>query len=88
MSLLEHIEDMQLRSYLHGITFEEYAKNVYTEAIPDEMWAKSETHLMKLIDEEKIIENYKLFLNSLKEIENFSLLSEGKLLLYTIKAVL
>lgn len=75
MSLLEHIEDMQLRSYLHGITFEEYAKNVYTEAIPDEMWAKSETHLMKLIDEEKIIEN---FLPMLKNIRIPLLLINGR----------
>ena len=75
MSLLEHIEDMQLRSYLHGITFEEYAKNVYTEVFSDEMWAKSEIHLMKLIDEEKIIEN---FLPMLKNIHNPLLLINGR----------
>ena len=74
-SLLEHIEDMQLRSYLHGITFEEYAKNVYTEEIPDEMWAKSETHLMKLIDEEKMIGN---FLPMLKNIYKPLLLINGR----------
>lgn len=74
-SLLEHIEDMQLRSYLHGVTFEEYAKLVYTEEFPDEMWAKSETHLMKLIDEEKMIEN---FLPMLKNIHKPLLLINGR----------
>lgn len=74
-SLLEKIEDMQLRSYLHGITFEEYAKKVYTEEIPDEMWAKSETHLMKLIDDGKIIEN---FLPMLKNIHKPMLLINGR----------
>ena len=52
-------ENMQLRNYLHGITYEEYAKNAYAEAIPNEMWAKSETHMMKLIEEEKKIEKMK-----------------------------
>ena len=74
-SLLEYIEDMQLRSYLHGITFEEYAKKVYTEDIPNEMWAKSETHLMKLIDEGKMIEN---FLPMLKNIHKPLLLINGR----------
>ena len=73
-SLLGHIKDMQLRNYLHGITYEEYAKNAYAEAIPNEMWAKSETHMMKLIEEEKMIEN---FLPMLKDIRNPLLLING-----------
>lgn len=73
-SLLGHIKDMQLRNYLHGITYEEYAKNAYAEAIPDEMWAKSETHMMKLIEEEKMIEN---FLPMLKDIRKPLLLING-----------
>lgn len=75
MSLLEHIEDMQLRSYLHGITFEEYAENVYTQELPEEMWTKSETHLTKLIDEGKMIEN---FLPMLKKIRSPLLLINGR----------
>lgn len=74
ISLLGHIKDMQLRNYLHAITYEEYVKNTYVEVIPDEMWAKSETHLMKLIDEEKMIEN---FLPMLKDISNPLLLING-----------
>lgn len=49
-------------------------KNAYVESFPDEMWAKSETHLMKLIDEEKMIEN---FLPMLKNIYNPLLLING-----------
>lgn len=74
ISLLGHIKDMKLRNYLHGITYEEYVKNAYTEAVPDEMWAKSDTHLTKLIDEEKMIEN---FLPMLKDIHKPLLLING-----------
>ena len=74
-SLLENIEDMQLRSYLHGITFEEYAEKVYTEKIPDEMWMKSEAHLTKLIEDGKIIEN---FLPMLKDIPKPLMLIKGR----------
>ena len=48
--LLEHVTDMELRNYLHGISFDEYWMSMDTTDITDEMWAKGERHLMKLLE--------------------------------------
>ncbi|MCH5286358.1 MAG: alpha/beta hydrolase [Christensenellaceae bacterium] len=74
LALLGHIHDMQLRNYLHGVTFEEYAKVAYTESFPEEMWRRSQTHLEKLIGEGKMLES---FLPMLKEISAPILLVNG-----------
>lgn len=49
-SLLGYVTDMELRFYLHGITFEEYERCMDTSDITDEMWAKGERHLTKLLE--------------------------------------
>lgn len=50
MALLDYVEDPKLRNYLHGISFEEYWQSMDTSAIHDEMWAKGEWHLKKLLE--------------------------------------
>lgn len=49
-ALLGYVTDMELRFYLHGISFEDYEKSMDTSGIPDEMWAKGERHLAKLLE--------------------------------------
>ena len=49
-ALLGYVTDMELRFYLHGISAEEYQTSMDTSDISDEMWAKGERHLMKLLE--------------------------------------
>ena len=49
-ALLGYVRDMELRFYLHGISFDEYWESMDTTDITDEMWAKGERHLMKLLE--------------------------------------
>ncbi|MBD5154554.1 MAG: alpha/beta fold hydrolase [Oscillibacter sp.] len=49
-SLLGYVTDMELRFYLHGISFDEYQMSMDTTDITDEMWPKGERHLMKLLE--------------------------------------
>ncbi|MDE7221172.1 MAG: alpha/beta fold hydrolase [Oscillospiraceae bacterium] len=49
-TLLGYVTDMELRFYLHGISFEEYQMSMDTSEITDEMWSKGERHLMKLLE--------------------------------------
>lgn len=49
-TLLSYVTDMELRFYLHGISFEEYERSMDTSGIADEMWAKGERHLTKLLE--------------------------------------
>lgn len=49
-ALLGYVTDMELRFYLHGISFEEYWMSMDTAGITDEMWSKGERHLMKLLE--------------------------------------
>lgn len=49
-ALLSYVTDLELRFYLHGITFEAYQMSMDTSDITDEMWAKGERHLMKLLE--------------------------------------
>ena len=49
-TLLGYVTDMELRFYLHGISFEEYQMSMDTSDITDEMWSKGERHLMKLLE--------------------------------------
>ena len=49
-TLLGYVTDMELRFYLHGISFEEYQMSMDTADITDEMWSKGERHLMKLLE--------------------------------------
>lgn len=49
-ALLGYVTDMELRFYLHGISFEEYWMSMDTTDIADDMWAKGERHLAKLLE--------------------------------------
>ena len=49
-NLLGYVTDMELRFYLHGISFDEYQMSMDDSDIADEMWAKGERHLMKLLE--------------------------------------
>ena len=49
-ALLSYVTDMELRFYLHGISFDEYEMSMDTSDITDEMWAKGERHLAKLLE--------------------------------------
>lgn len=49
-ALLGYVTDMELRFYLHGISFEEYHMCMDTSDITDEMWSKGERHLTKLLE--------------------------------------
>lgn len=49
-ALLGYVTDLELRFYLHGISFEEYQKSMDTADITDEMWSKGERHLRKLLE--------------------------------------
>lgn len=49
-TLLGYVTDMQLRFYLHSISLEEYEKSMDTSDITDDMWAKGERHLTKLLE--------------------------------------
>ena len=49
-TLLGYVTDMELRFYLHGISFDEYQKSMDTTDITAEMWPKGERHLMKLLE--------------------------------------
>lgn len=51
-NLLGYVTDMELRFYLHGISAEEYEMSMDTSDIADELWAKGERHLMKLLEAE------------------------------------
>ncbi len=50
MTLLDYVEDPKLGNYLHGISFEEYWQSMDASGIHDEMWAKGERHLKKLLE--------------------------------------
>lgn len=49
-ALLGYVTDMQLRFYLHAISLEEYERSMDASDIADELWAKGERHLMKLLE--------------------------------------
>lgn len=51
-NLLGYVTDMELRFYLHGISAEEYEMSMDASDIADELWAKGERHLMKLLEAE------------------------------------
>lgn len=86
MELLSCCTDMQLRNYLHGISFEEYQESMDTSEITNEMWAKAEQHLKKLMEKpsipngssEKRVTMMDNFLPMVKEITQPILLLNGK----------
>lgn len=53
-TLLSYVTDMELRFYLHGISFEEYQASMDDSDITDEMWSKGERHLAKLLEEQPV----------------------------------
>ena len=53
-TLLSYVTDMELRFYLHGISFDEYEMSMDTTDITDEMWSKGERHLMKLLETQPV----------------------------------
>lgn len=58
MTLLDYVEDMKIRNYLHNITFEEYLKYMEDDTVTDEMWGKTGNHVMKLMEEGKMFHNF------------------------------
>lgn len=50
IALLRFVTDQKLRNYLHGVSFEEYQRNMDTDGITEEMWAKEDRHLRKLLN--------------------------------------
>ncbi|MCI9443174.1 MAG: alpha/beta fold hydrolase [Oscillospiraceae bacterium] len=56
-ALLGYVTDMELRFYLHGISFEEYQMSMDTSDITDEMWSKGERHLKKLLETQPMPED-------------------------------
>ncbi len=75
LNLLEYVKDMVLRNYLHSISFEDYMSCVSNFNIKDDMWAKAETHILKLIEDGTMVKN---FLPVLKELNKPTLLLKGK----------
>ena len=75
LNLLEYVKDMELRNYLHSISFEQYLSSFSTVGISDDMWAKTESHLLKLIEDGAMTKNY---LPVLKKLNKSTLLLEGK----------
>ena len=53
-TLLSYVTDMELRFYLHGISFEDYQASMDGSDITDEMWSKGERHLTKLLEEQPV----------------------------------
>lgn len=58
LNLLDCVKDMELRNYLHSISFDDYLSCFSTDGITDEMWAKTESHLLKLIEDGAMVNNY------------------------------
>lgn len=75
LNLLEYVKDMELRNYLHSVSFEDYMSCVSTSNITDDMWAKTETHLLKLIEDGTMVND---FLPILKKLNKPTLLLKGK----------
>lgn len=75
LNLLDYVKDMKLRNYLHSISFDDYMSHFSTDGITDEMWAKTESHLLKLIEDRNSVRNY---LPVLKELNKPTLLLRGK----------
>ncbi|MEE1057435.1 MAG: alpha/beta fold hydrolase [Acutalibacteraceae bacterium] len=75
LNLLEYVKEMELRNYLHSISFDKYISSFSTIGITDDMWAKAEKHLIKLIEDGAITKNY---LPILKKLNKPILLLKGK----------
>lgn len=75
IKLLGYVKDMKLRTYLHGISYEEYIASFSTVGITNDMWTKSERHLSKLLQDGAIVDNY---LPVLKGLNKPILLLKGK----------
>lgn len=67
IKLLGYVKDMKLRTYLHGISYEEYMASFSTAGITNDMWAKSEMHLSNLLKDNAIVDNYLPVLNGLNK---------------------
>lgn len=50
IALLNYVTDQKLRNYLYDISYEEYQKSMDTNGITEEMWAKGNRHVMKLLE--------------------------------------
>lgn len=75
LNLLDYVRDLELRNYLHSISFEDYLSHFSIVGITDDMWAKTENHLLKLIENGTIVKN---FLPVLKKLNKPILLLKGK----------
>lgn len=75
IKLLGYVKDMKLRSYLYGISYEEYLASFSTAEITNDMWKKSEMHLSNLLKDDALVDNY---LPVLKGLNKPTLLLKGK----------
>lgn len=75
LNLLEYVKEMELRNYLHSISFDKYISSFSIIGITDDMWAKAEKHLIKLIEDGAMTKNYSPVL---KELNKPTLLLKGK----------
>ena len=75
LKLLGYVKEKKLRNYLHGISYEAYAASFSTAGITNDMWAKSEMHLSKLLKDRAIVDDY---LPVLKGLRKPVLLLKGK----------
>lgn len=80
-ALLGYVTDMKLRFYLHGISPEEYEASMDVSDIAEEMWAKGERHLTKLLEPPPLPKRVMMtdnFLPMLPKIPHPMLLINGK----------
>ncbi len=58
INALSLVTDPKVRNYLHNVSYEEYASCFVTDEITDEMWAKGQTHLEKLLEDPTIAADF------------------------------
>ena len=67
LEMLDEVEDMKVRNYLHNISYEEYCERIGMNDFTGTDWNKCERHLMKLFDAGDMFENFLPVLISLKK---------------------
>lgn len=71
LDLMDKVQDTKIRNYLHNITSEDYMslckQNFIANNITENMWAKGEAHVLKIIEEGTMFENFLPILETLKK---------------------
>ena len=75
INVLALVADQKTRNYLHSISMNEYIASYSTDGISNDMWARSNMHLDKLIEDKLLFSN---FLPLLEQNEQPALLITGK----------